>query len=116
MGHIIAGRNSVLIALDETPIWSEETLAVYKRESEPITSSDQAQPFESLLADLDETQRRIITALERIPAEKLEKGVANDPNDRSVGQRVAFLHWHETYHTGQLELLRQLAGKADKII
>ncbi|MDH3675054.1 MAG: DinB family protein [Anaerolineae bacterium] len=116
LGHIIAGRNSVLIALDEAPIWSEETLAVYKRESEPITSSDQAQPFEDLLADLDETQRRIVTALERIPAEKLEKVAANDPNDRSVGQRVAFLHWHETYHTGQLELLRQLAGKADKII
>jgi uncharacterized damage-inducible protein DinB len=111
-----AERNSVLIALDEIPIWSEESLAVYKRESEPITSSEQAQPFKDLLADLDETHRRIVTALERFPAEKLEKVAANDPNDRSVGQRVAFLHWHETYHTGQLELLRQLAGKVDKII
>ena len=36
--------------------------------------------------------------------------------ERPVGQHVAGLHWHETYHTGQLELLRQLAGKNDAII
>ena len=102
--------------MDESPIWSEKTLAVYNRESEPITSGEQARPFEDLLTDLDETQRRVIVALERISPEELEKVATNDPNGRSVGQRVAFLHWHETYHTGQLELLRQLAGKADKII
>jgi hypothetical protein len=101
--------------LDESPLWSEKTLAVYNRESEPITNGEQARPFEDLLADLDETQRRVIVALERISPEELEKVAANDPNDRSVGQRVAFLHWYETYPV-QLELLRQLAGKADKII
>jgi uncharacterized damage-inducible protein DinB len=116
LGHIVSGRNSILIALGELPIWSEETLTVYKRESEPITKGEQAQPFEKLLADLDQTQGRIITALERISPEELEKVAAGDPKDRSVGQRLAFLHWHETYHTGQLELLRQLAGKTEKII
>jgi uncharacterized damage-inducible protein DinB len=116
LGHIIAGRNSALIALDESPIWTDEALVAYRRESEPLKSSEQARPFEDLLADLDETQRRVLVALERSSPEDLERVATNDPNERSVGQRVAFLHWHETYHTGQLELLRQLAGKADKII
>jgi uncharacterized damage-inducible protein DinB len=34
----------------------------------------------------------------------------------TVGQRVFFLYFHESYHVGQTELLRQLAGKNDKII
>jgi hypothetical protein len=34
----------------------------------------------------------------------------------SLEKAVAGLHWHETYHVGQLELLRQLAGTDDAII
>jgi hypothetical protein len=29
---------------------------------------------------------------------------------------VFFLYFHETYHVGQTELLRQLAGKNDQVI
>jgi hypothetical protein len=32
------------------------------------------------------------------------------------GWRVFFLHFHYTYHIGQLEQLRQLAGKTEKVI
>jgi hypothetical protein len=115
VGHIITGRNSVLLALGEAPLWSEAELAGYKRESEPITSADQAQPFDRLLADLDKTHEKIVVALESVSAEKLAQPLASDPA-RSVGERLAFLHWHETYHTGQLELLRALAGKTEKVI
>ena len=34
----------------------------------------------------------------------------------TLGQVVFFLYFHDTYHTGQLEALRQLAGKDDKVI
>jgi uncharacterized damage-inducible protein DinB len=34
----------------------------------------------------------------------------------TVGEQLAFLHFHEAYHTGQTEMLRQLAGKNDKVI
>lgn len=115
VGHLVASRNAILMAMDESPTWSEEELAVYKRESK-LLNVEQAQPLEKLLADFDETQTRIITTLEAISPETLKKPLEGDSNKRSVGQRVAFLHWHETYHTGQLELLRQLAGKTDKII
>jgi hypothetical protein len=36
--------------------------------------------------------------------------------EETAGQQIRFSHWHETYHVGQLELLRQLAGKNDKVI
>ena len=35
---------------------------------------------------------------------------------RTVAERLFFLYFHETYHTGQTELLRQLTGKNDKVI
>jgi hypothetical protein len=34
----------------------------------------------------------------------------------TLGNRLFFIYYHETYHVGQTELLRQLAGKNDKII
>jgi hypothetical protein len=37
-------------------------------------------------------------------------------DDQTVGKQITFLQWHETYHLGQLEPLRQLAGKNDKVI
>jgi hypothetical protein len=39
-----------------------------------------------------------------------------DQRTTTVGQRVLGLYFHETYHVGQLELLRQLAGTGDKVI
>ena len=33
-----------------------------------------------------------------------------------VGQRVFGLYFHDTHHTSQAELLRQLAGTNDKIV
>lgn len=32
-----------------------------------------------------------------------------------LGAALPFFLWHESYHTGQLELLRQLAGMNDKV-
>jgi len=37
-------------------------------------------------------------------------------SDRTIAERLRFLMWHETYHVGQTEYLRQLAGKGDKVI
>jgi hypothetical protein len=34
----------------------------------------------------------------------------------TMGRRLFGLYFHETFHTGQTELLRQLAGTDDKVI
>ena len=37
-------------------------------------------------------------------------------NPRPLGKLLFFLYFHESYHVGQTEIFRQLAGKDDKII
>ncbi len=34
----------------------------------------------------------------------------------TTAEMLHFLCWHETYHIGQTELLRQVIGKNDKVI
>lgn len=117
LGHIVSTRNNALILLGEEPIWSEEEEASYISKSEPITSDIQALSLEKILADLDTSQERLNAGLTRIT--EAELAVVEDPDGddpRSVGEKLAGLFWHEAYHTGQTEYLRQLAGKDDKVI
>ncbi len=116
LGHIIVGRQSVLKRLGQAPLWDDEKVARYVTGSEPITSHERALPLETLLSDLDRSQQQIAAALEQTKPEHLAALVESRGSERSLGQVLAGLHWHETYHTGQLELLRQLAGKDDAII
>jgi hypothetical protein len=109
VGHIIAGRNEALMFLGGEPVWSEEELALYKTGSEPITDDDQGIPLEQLRDALDETQERLSDRLDGISEEELEEVVETRFGPRPVGEHVNGLHWHETYHTGQLELLKELA-------
>ena len=111
MGHIVASRNEALSYLGAEPVWNDEELAHYKTGSDPITDSDQGLTLEQLRADFNEAHERIVDRLAEIAEEDLGVIVDTRFGDRPVGEHVASLHWHETYHTGQLELLRELAGR-----
>ena len=50
---------------------------------------------------------------EEISEQQLDE---KDERERTVAERLLFLAWHEGYHVGQTEYLRQLSGKDDKII
>lgn len=67
------------------------------------------------LAAIQESQKRIEAGLQQATAEQLAK-IFNEEHQQTVADRIAGLHWHETYHTGQLELLRQMADINDRII
>ena len=112
LGHILAGRNEALAYLGREAIWDEPELARYKTGSPAITDAAQALPLERLLNDLEESQTRIVASLESISPEELDTIVDTRFGERPVGQHIAGLHWHETYHTGQLELLRAVARSA----
>ena len=73
-------------------------------------------PLEKLLNDLDRTHERITANLDLISPEDLGVYVQFRGSERTLRQALDGLHWHETYHTGQLELLRQLAGKDDALL
>jgi hypothetical protein len=91
-------------------------MARYARGSSAITRGDQALPLGGLLEDLDRSQKRITAALNRTTPKALATDVPYRGGRRPLGKALASQHWHETYHTGQLELLRQLAGTDDVII
>jgi len=116
LGHILNDRNLVLSLLKEEPIFSKAEAERYQRESDPVTGLEDGLPFDQLLEKLDLAQKRIVSALRNITVERLAEIEEVGTLKEEVGALIAFMHWHETYHTGQFELLRQLAGKNDKII
>lgn len=116
LGHIIAGRSTALEHLGESPIWDESQKSRYESGSEPIQSGKDALPLEQLLADLDQAQEQLVSALGNLSPEGLDALIMARGREQPLGQALSGLQWHETYHLGQLEFLRQLAGTNDAII
>jgi uncharacterized damage-inducible protein DinB len=115
LGHILVYRDRSLEMLGQGPVLSADGVEIYRRGSEPLTVAGAAIPLERLLAALDETQGALVTGLKKLTPDALEAKPQED-GERRVGEMLAFWQWHETYHVGQLEILRQLAGKDDAII
>ncbi|HEV8193294.1 MAG TPA: DinB family protein [Ktedonobacterales bacterium] len=116
LGHIVVSRDEALGVLGEPPT-AGARVERYKRGSEPITGAcDDALPLAELLTLLDQAQERIEATLSRMDAAALARKSADDERGRTIGQRAFFLYFHETYHVGQTELFRQLAGRDDKLI
>jgi uncharacterized damage-inducible protein DinB len=117
LGHIAETRNSLLKTLGEKPILTEEESKRYGHGSEPVCADgEDVIKLERLLGMLQHSQERIAVALPRLTPQDLAKMVKDHRGEVTLGNRLFFLYFHETYHTGQTELLRQLAGKDDKVI
>jgi uncharacterized damage-inducible protein DinB len=115
LGHIVHYRERALELLDQQPGLSEAETRPYWRESEPLREGGKALPFAQLIATLDASQQKLLDALAQSSSASFA-AVYNEENQQTVGDRLAFIGWHETYHVGQLEILRQLAGASDAII
>lgn len=118
LGHIVASRNGVLRLLGEEPALHAAVAERYKRGSAPIGHDRDAAPLDLLVRALDLSQERILAALGRIRELDLNKPAAapgSQTGDTSVGGQLSFLHFHESYHSGQLGLLRRLVGKEGAI-
>jgi hypothetical protein len=117
VGHLLVGRNRVLRALGAEPVVAEVEIARYETESEPILDKGAGVwTLEDLLAAHDRTQERIAETLRSTTPDGLAKELLVGERKTTIGQRVFGLYFHDTYHTGQAELLRQLAGTNDKIV
>jgi hypothetical protein len=106
LGHIAVHRARVLDLLGATPLPIPDP-TIYDRKSEQLDpQSPSVLQLQDLLMSLDSYEQRISAALTGATEEQLAE----------IGRKVFFLYFHETYHVGQTELLRQLAGKNDKVI
>ncbi|MGQ9493302.1 MAG: DinB family protein [Anaerolineae bacterium] len=117
LGHLVANRNSVLAVLGEERIGGEATRARYGYGSKPVLGEGEGVlRMETLLDILERAQERINAVLQRSTPEELSKEAQDHRGKTTVAERLFFLYFHETYHVGQTEYLRQLAGTNDKVI
>jgi uncharacterized damage-inducible protein DinB len=117
LGHMADNRNTMLLLLGEEAIIGEAHAKRYGYGSEPVCGdADDILTLEQLLRALEQSQGALTARLEEITAEELAGEVQSFLGTTTLGQLIFFLFWHETYHVGQPEYLRQLAGKDDKVI
>ncbi len=117
LGHIVGSRNQILAQLGEEPALHPAVAERYKRGSVPIHATRDAAHLELLYKALQDSQERLLARLTlmsdadlALPAPGGEPGA-----DGTLGQALAFGHFHESYHAGQVALLRRLAGKPGQI-
>jgi len=118
LGHIVAYRTTILRALKEQPAVSEAQWSRYGYGSEPVLDDgDDLLRLEELLAMLESSQATFDKRLSDLSAEELDESVEWLWGEEStLGQFLFYLCWHEAFHTGQTEYLRQLTGINDKVI
>ena len=118
VGHILANRCNILTLLGAEDLRPEVNLDHYERESDPVLGDGEGVlPLEELIDHLEESQIRLTAALENETDESLQRTAPyRDRPERPLSYWLFFLYFHDSYHVGQTEILRQAAGKDDKII
>jgi uncharacterized damage-inducible protein DinB len=117
LGHIVMSREVILEMLGQARLLTPEQARPYKRGIKPEQMTDLL-PFKQLVELHTRGQELLKTALEGMTAKRLE---ACDPESKNEWLRqplyktLLFLHFHETYHVGQIGLLRRLLGKEGAI-
>ena len=117
LGHMAANRDTMLRLLGEEAILGEASAKRYGYGSEPVCGdAGDILMLEQLLVALEQGQSALEARLQTVTVEELAGEVQSFLGATTLGQLIFFLYWHETYHAGQPEYLRQLAGKDDKVI
>jgi uncharacterized damage-inducible protein DinB len=117
LGHILESQIMMLAVLGGTSPVDPAELVIYKRESEPITGEIPGiHQLDWLLNGLDAVHNALVARLAEMKEADFAREIQQGERKFTLGWRFLFLHFHYTYHVGQLELLRQLAGHSDKIV
>ena len=115
LGHMLVSRDYMLRIAGAETLWDNDKSAPYMFGSEAMTDDADSVPMENILADLERSQERLAETMASLDDETLDAPFDNERDD-SLRKRLAFMTWHDSYHTGQTEYLRQLSGTNDKVI
>jgi uncharacterized damage-inducible protein DinB len=112
VGHVLVHRDVMLAALGHPPVWTDPARERYDRGSPPITGDGpDVVPLDRLRELLERTGEAVPAAIRAAGDAKLAEAAEKG----TVGSNVAFLQFHEGYHSGQLGLLRRILGKEGAI-
>jgi hypothetical protein len=114
LGHIAVNRDNVMRLIGAELLLDEAGTSRYKTESNPITKDGpDILPLEKLLEILTSGQNRIETALQALKVSDLQEEIQVGERMMQLGTRLYGFYFHDT---GQVDLLRQVAGANDKVV
>lgn len=118
LGHMVTNRLTILRLLGGQPHFDPSLVERYKRESEPVCEDGPGVlKLEELAGMLEQLQAQIAGLLAQVTEDELCRELTVFGNrSLPLADWLFFFYFHDTYHVGQTELLRQAAGKDDKII
>lgn len=118
LGHMLANQVLLVKLLDAEVPFDEAELDHYAYGSEPITCDGPGVlPLERLLEYHERIYQAIMARLNEMTEADFDREIPQeDGRSFPLHWCVFFRQFHLTYHLGQLEQLRQLAGRTEKII
>jgi uncharacterized damage-inducible protein DinB len=108
LGHLVGTRNRVLGLVGVGPIWPKEQALRYSGRAGADWSPATAVDLETIKSDLARSQKQLLDALQEMSDDAL---AARPDEKNTVADSLGFFFFHESYHTGQVALLRRLVGK-----
>ncbi len=117
LGHILESQVTLLTVVGGTSPIDPAELDIYQRGSDPITGGRPGVlPLEYLVEKIDAVHTALVARLAEMDAADFSREIQQGERKYTLAWRFLFLHFHYTYHVGQLELLRQLAGRSEKVV
>lgn len=107
LGHILATRNRLHPLLGLADAWIPDLAHRYSGREGAGWSPATAVDLRSIESELARSQQQVMGAFDDMSSRNL----ATRSNDgRTLGELLGFFHFHEAYHTGQIALVRRIAG------
>lgn len=114
LGHLVAVYNDALPVFGQQSMVPASELARYARGSQPILHAEEAMPLDQLMRLWNDACERVLAGLGGFPVEALATAAPFSPSGNSketIGSLMSTIIFHQSYHAGQLGVLRRIAGK-----
>ena len=106
LGHIVTNRSHVLETVSMEHDWQDDVRKLYHTETPPVTPEGSSIQFDTLIKYLDQSVGLLEGALKNISDDTLEEMHTNYRGEKTRYSHLTGFHWHETFHVGQLEILK----------
>jgi uncharacterized damage-inducible protein DinB len=111
VGHILDTYSICLEWMGQPAIRSEAEASTYGYGSQPMTDPTRAYDLSDMLKRLDLAAKQIPATLDGLAPVELEREIELWLGNVPLVDALFYMLCHVYYHTGQLEQLRELAGK-----
>lgn len=114
LGHLLYVYNASLPLVGEESVVPPQSIERYNRGSQPLRDASEARSLDELRSLWETVTERFGRGLARLAPEALDRPApfspSNNPNE-TVRTLLSTIVFHQSYHAGQLGVLRRVAGK-----